>query len=176
MLAVKPYSKLIRSAVFAALLVSARCAFAQDVPCSEAKPDYYSPTPEREKHLSISRESSGAFNLSKKVVSQLGGSEWFVTADPVYTNSPPWNTTIFVGRVKNDKPYLKIAVLDHGNELNVRWVTGRLLQINIWWGRFGMSDWIIDVDRETVVYDELLNFYNQYHCVDDSKETGPVNK
>ena len=73
----------------------------------------------------------------------------------------------------NDKPLLKITVLDHGNTLNVKWVTDRVLHINVWWGRFGMSDWIIDVNRGTVVYDELLNFYKQYSCVDDTKKTGP---
>jgi len=64
-------------------------------------------------------------------------------------------------------------VLDHGNALNVKWVTDRLLHINIWWGRFGMSDWIIDVDREKVVYDELLNSYEEYSCVDDAKKAIP---
>ncbi len=62
----------------------------------------------------------------------------------------------------------------------MKWVTDRLLHINVWWGRFGMSDWIIDVNRGAVVYDELLNFYKQYSCVfykqyscvDDTKKTG----
>jgi hypothetical protein len=173
LLAVKAFSKLIRFAIYGVVLVCARYGFAQGVPCSEAKPEFYSPTPDRAKHLSISRESNGAFDQSKKVTSQLGPNSWFVTVDPVYTSTPPWNTTIFVGRVGNDKPFLKITVLDHGNTLNVKWVTERLLHINIWWGRFGMSDWIIDVDRGTVVYDELLNFYEEYSCADDAKKHAP---
>jgi heat shock protein HspQ len=173
MLAVNAFSKLIRFGIVGAVLVCARYGFAQGVPCSEVKPDHYSPTPDRAKHPSISREANGAFDQSRKVTSQLGPNSWFVTVDPVYTNTPPWNTTIFVGRVGNDKPFLKIMVLDHGNPLNVKWVTDRLLHMNIWWGRFGMSDWIIDVDRGTVVYDELLNFYKEHGCVDDPKKTGP---
>ena len=173
MLAVNAFSKLIRFAIYGAVLVCARYGFAQGVPCSEAKPDYYSPTPDRAKHLSISPEASGTFDQSKKVTSQLGPNSWFVTVDPIDTNAPPWNTTIFVGRASKDKPFLKITVLDHGNTLNVKWVTDRLLHINIWWGRFGMSDWMIDVDRGTVVYDELLNFYKEYSCVDDAKKTMP---
>ena len=154
-----------------AVLICAWHGFAQGVQCSEAKPDYYSPTPDRAKHLSISREANGTLDQSKKVSSQLGSNSWFVTVDPVYTNAPPWNTTIFVGREGKDQPFLKIAVIDHWNTLNVKWVTDRLLHINIWWGRFGMSDWLIDVDRGTVVYDELLNFYKEYSCVDDAKKT-----
>ncbi len=119
MLAVNAFSKLIRFAIVGAALC-ARYGFAQGVPCSEAKPDHYSPTPDRAKHLSISREADGAFDQSRKVTSQLGPNSWFVTVDPVYTNAPPWNTTIFVGPVGNDKPFLKITVLDHGNTLNVK--------------------------------------------------------
>jgi hypothetical protein len=173
MLAMNTFPKLGRFAIAGAVLACACYGFAQAVPCSEAKTGYYSPTPDRPKHLSISREANGAFDPSKKVTSQLGGNSWLVTDAPVYTNVPPWNTTIFVGRTGSDKPFLKITVLDHGNTLNVKWVTDRLLHINIWWGRFGMSDWIIDVDRGTVVYDELLNFYEEYSCIDDTKKTVP---
>jgi hypothetical protein len=59
------------------------------------------------------------------------------------------------GETSVNKPFLRISLLDHGNTLKVRWVTDRLLHINVWSGRFGMSDGIIDVDRGTVVYDEL---------------------
>ncbi len=45
MLAVNSFSKLIRFAIASAVLVCARYGFAQGVPCSEAKPDYYSTTP-----------------------------------------------------------------------------------------------------------------------------------
>jgi hypothetical protein len=173
MLTVNTFFKLSQIAMAGAVLVAARPGLAQGVPCSEAKIDYYSPTPDRSKHLSISRATSSTVDQSKKVLSQLGTNSWFVTVDPVYTNAPPWNTTIFVGRTGNDKPSLKIMVLDHGNALNVKWVTDRLLHINIWWGRFGMSDWIIDVDREKVVDDELLNSYEEYSCVDDAKKAIP---
>ena len=173
MLAVKAFFSFFRFVILGAVLVSGPCALAQGGPCSQAKPEYHTPTPHRTKHLSISRESSGIFDPSKKVISQLGPNSWFVAVDPVYTNAPPWNTTIFVGHVGNDKPFLKIAVLDHGDTLNVKWITERLLHLNIWWGRFGMSDWIIDVDRGRVVYDELLNFYEEYNCVDDAKKATP---
>lgn len=147
--------------------------FAQGVPCYEAKPTYYSPTPDRAKHLLISRETSGPFAEAKKVTSELGPNSWFVNVNPVYTQDPPWDTTIFVGRVGSDKSFLKINVRDHGITLNVKWVTDRLLLINVWWGRFGMSDWLIDVDRGTVVYDEMLNYYEQYSCVDNAKKNAP---
>lgn len=173
MLAMNAFTKLISFMSVGVALAYACHGFAQGVPCSEAKTGYYSPTPDRPKHLSISREANSSFDPSKKVTSQLGGNSWFVTVDPVYTNAPPWNTTIFVGRTGSDKPALKVTVLDHGNTLNVKWVTDRLLHINIWWGRFGMSDWIIDVERGKVVYDELLNYYEEYSCVDDTKKTVP---
>jgi hypothetical protein len=57
--------------------------------------------------------------------------------------------------------------------VKVKWVTDRLIHINVWWGRFGMSDWLIDVDRGVVVYDELINVYEEYSCIDDSKRTAP---
>ena len=120
MLAVNAFSKLIRFAIVGAVLCAVY-GFAQGVPCSDAKPDY-SLTPDRAKHLSISREPDGAFDQSRP-------NSWFITVDPVYTNAPPWNTAIFVGRVGNDKPFLKITVFDHGNTLNVNWVTDRLLHI-----------------------------------------------
>jgi len=137
---------------------------AQGVPCSEAHVNYESPTPRRGQHLSISTDTSGAFDIAKKVVSDLGPNRWLVTVDPVYTKNPPWNTTIFVGDVGSDKPALKIVVRDHGDSIKVKWVTERLLLVNIWWGRFGMSDWLIDVERRKVVYDELLNYYEEYSC------------
>jgi hypothetical protein len=170
--AVFTFSQLIRLTLFATVLVPAGNGIAQGAPCSKAKPDYRSPTPDRAKHVTISREADGDFDQSRKVTSRLGPDSWFATVDPIYTETPPWNTTIFVGRTGNIKPFLKITVLDHGNTFNVKWVTDRLLHINIWWGRFGMSDWIIDVDRGTVVYDELLNSYREYAC-DDVKRTVP---
>ena len=155
-----------------AVFISARFVLAQGVPCSEAKVNYYSPTPDRAKHLSITTDTSGTFDATKKVTSELGPNRWFVTADPLYTKNPPWNTTIFVGDVHSDKPFLKISVLDHGNSLTVKRVTDRLLLVHVWWGRFGMSDWLIDVERRKVVYDELLNYHEQYSCTDDAKKVG----
>jgi hypothetical protein len=162
-----------RFAIIGAVLVCAQFGFAQGVPCSEAKPTYYSPTPDRAKHLSISRETSGPFEEAKKVKSVLGSNRWFVTVDPVYTKNPPWNTTIFVGQVGSDKSFLTINVSDHGNTLNVKWVSDRLVHINISWGRFSMSDWLIDVGRGIVVYDEMIDIYEEYSCEEDNKKTAP---
>jgi hypothetical protein len=173
MLPVSTFSNLARFVIAGSAMLFACHGFARDVPCSEAKPDYYSPTPDRAKHLSISHEANGTFDQAKRVSSKSGSNSWFVTVDPVYTNNPPWKTTIFVGREGKEKPFLKINVFDHGNALTVKWVTDRLLHINVWWGRFGMSDWLIDVDRGAVVYDELLNFYREYRCADDAKKNAP---
>ena len=148
------------------LLVSCASGLSQLPPCSEAKVQTYSPTPDRARHLVISTDVKAIFDSEKKVVSELGPNRWFVTVDPVYTKNPPWNTTILVGDVGEDKPFLRISILDHGNTLNVRWITERLLLVNIWWGRFGMSDWIFDIEKHKIVYDELNNYYETYDCIE----------
>ena len=157
--------------VLLALFAGAFSAFAQGVPCSEANLQYYSPTPNRTHNLSISTDTRGTFDATKKVTSELGPNRWFVTVDPVYTKKPPWNTTIFIGNVGSDTPILKISILDHGNMLAVKWITDRLLLVEVWWGRFGMSDWIFDVDRHKVVYDELVDHHEEYSCTEGPQDT-----
>ncbi len=77
------------------------------------------------------------------------------------------NTTIFIGNVGSDKPLLKISILDHGNTLFVKLITDKLLFVEVWWGRFGVSDWIIDIDRQKLVYDELANYLEEHSCTED---------
>jgi len=152
-------------------LFGSRCiAFAQGVPCSEAEVQHYSPTPGRTEHLSISTDTSGTFDATKKVTSELGPNRWFVTVDPVYTKKPPWNTTIYLGSVGSDDPFLKILILDHDNKVTVKWITQKLLLVHVVWGRFGESDWILDVNKREVVYDELDNYHEVYSCTEDSNK------
>jgi len=162
---------LFRIVVSFALLASPYTAFAQEDPCSDVEMDYYSPTPDRGKHLSISPEPTDTFDATKKVMSGSGGNHWFVTVDPVYTKSPPWNTAVFIGNGDSDKPSLKISISDHGNSLTVKWITDDLLFVHVVWGRFGESDWIFSVGRQKVVYDELANSYPAYDCLMRTKDT-----
>jgi hypothetical protein len=159
------------SVILVALLASPCIAFAQDDPCSNVEMDYHSPTPDRDKHLLISMDPSGTYDATKKITNDTGAGSWFVTMDPVYTKSPPWNTTIFVGNRNSDKPLLKISISDHGNALAAKWITDDLLFVHVVWGRFGESDWIFSVGRKKVVYDELANSYAIHNCMMNTKDS-----
>ncbi len=62
--------------------------------------------------------------------------------------------------VFNEKEYLiKIMLKDHLTNfgLRVQWINEKLVYIRVWWGRVVGSDIIFDVEKEVIVYDEIIN-------------------
>ena len=80
---------------------------------------------------------------------------WFSASAPDYTGQPPWNTVIFIYNERKD--LIKITLLDHSNsEPTLTWINEKLLQIGVWWGSIVGTDIIYDVEKERVVYKEMV--------------------
>jgi hypothetical protein len=79
---------------------------------------------------------------------------WFATIFPDRTNSSPWNAEILV---HNERDYLvRIQFRDVISCENPAWVNEKLLRIRVWWGRICGTDLIVDVEREQIIYKEMV--------------------
>lgn len=91
---------------------------------------------------------------------------WFSVSAPDYTGQPPWNTVILIHNERED--LIKITLLDHNNsEITLTWINEKLLQISVWWGAIVGTDFIFDVEKEDIVYKEMVRdgqiAYQQWH-------------
>ena len=76
------------------------------------------------------------------------------------TTESPWNTILFIrGRhAANAKPLLKVEFDDHGNTFSANWINEKLLFVQVWWGRLGSSDLILDVEQGKFIYNEFAHY------------------
>lgn len=94
-----------------------------------------------------------------KKISSPQETRWFAEKYPDYMSlKNPWDSTVYVGSLQTGKVFLEARFLDHGNTFSVKWLSEKLLFVQIWWGRLESSDVIIDVDQGKFLYNELANY------------------
>lgn len=67
-----------------------------------------------------------------------------------------WSTTIYVDHERDHA--LTIQIIDH-NQWNVQaaWINEKLLYVSVWWGRIVGSYFIVDVEREKIIFKEMMH-------------------
>jgi hypothetical protein len=79
---------------------------------------------------------------------------WFATISPDRTKPVPWNTEVLV---YDERDYLvRIQLRDVHYCGDIGWVNEKLLRIRVWWGRICGTDLIVDVEREQIIYKEMV--------------------
>jgi hypothetical protein len=79
---------------------------------------------------------------------------WFATILPDTAKKGPWNADILVF---TERDYLvRVRFRDIHYCRNIGWVNEKLLRIRVWWGRICATDLIIDVEREQIIYREMV--------------------
>ena len=73
-----------------------------------------------------------------------------ITSDSIYV------TKI---HIHTGKDYmLSIELIDHKPNLpEIRWVNEKLLFVRVWWGKVLGSDFIIDIEKEKIIYKDMIN-------------------
>jgi hypothetical protein len=82
---------------------------------------------------------------------------YYYVAQCADTSTPsPWDSLI---SVFNERPgYLQIVFTDHSQyNLSLEWINEKLIFLRVWWGRVLGTDVILDVERETIVYQEMVH-------------------
>jgi len=79
---------------------------------------------------------------------------WFVTILPDRTKNGPWDTDVLVFAERSD--LLRIRLRDIRYCRDIGWVNEKLLRIRVWWGRICATDLIVDVERQQIIYKEMV--------------------
>jgi hypothetical protein len=80
---------------------------------------------------------------------------WYGVIMPDTTKEAPWTTKIFIYNERKNP--IQIDLLEHNNyPVKVYWVNEKLLFIEVWWGRIVGTDIIYDVEKEAVIYREMI--------------------
>ena len=71
-------------------------------------------------------------------------------------NPGPWNAIVSIHNER--KGLLQVVIKDHSQyPVDVRWVNEKLLFIRVWWGRVLGTDLILDVEKESEVFREMVH-------------------
>jgi hypothetical protein len=141
-------------------------AQAQDQPCKLAKVLYSAPTEQIAKSMSLSSYTAEVSASVKRDASPQG-TRWMVRVDPDYMKPGPWNTTLFIGDLATNTPFLKAEFRDHGNTFGAQWINENLIWIQVWWGRVASSDLILDVSKKQFIYNQLANYVEVTFCKEE---------
>lgn len=78
----------------------------------------------------------------------------FATIFPDRTKPGIWNTDVLI---YNERDYLvRIRLKNIHYCRDIGWVNEKLLRIRVWWGRICATDIIVDVEREQIIYKEMV--------------------
>ena len=92
---------------------------------------------------------------------------WYNVQKTDYTKPGPYSTNILIYNERGGY-LLNLQLLDHSQyEPNIKWVNEKLIYIDVWWGRILGSSIIFDVEKEQIIYKEMMHDgvlpYQQYH-------------
>jgi hypothetical protein len=115
-------------------------------------------------HTPLQSTFTNRIQVGRNIVA-ITGSEHVVSPNRAYffmllkpdTTAPgPWNTVI---SINNERPgLLQVLIRDHAQyDPDIRWINEKLLYIRVWWGRVLGTDLILDVEKETITYEEMIN-------------------
>ena len=79
---------------------------------------------------------------------------WYALIRPDQTKNGPWNSEVLA---YTERDYLvRIRLLDIHDCHEIDWVNEKLLRVRVWWGRICATDLILDVEREQIIYREMV--------------------
>ncbi len=100
---------------------------------------------------------------------------WSANRAYYFSSSHPhaveWHSPCTRVLVYNERPYIihMSFVDDPRYDPDVRWINEKLLYIEVWWGRVLGSAFIYDVEKEQIIYQEMvvdgLGAFQQWHEV-----------
>jgi len=105
--------------------------------------------------LLIQRDST-AIPTGEKFLSP--NKAYFYTIEKPDMQKPgPWDTVVYV---YNEREGLqRIDIKDHSNYgVKIEWINEKLLFLRIWWGRVLGTDLILDIETESVIYEEMFRY------------------
>lgn len=127
--------------------------------CGDRPVSFRANPPELKAKIHVRRLRAGQAEIgsgSKEMTAQ--GTRWLVTRDANYMLPGPWSTTYFVGTSASDRPDLELRIAEHGSTIAAKWISEKLLYVEVWWGRFGATDLILDVASGKVLYSEFGDY------------------
>ena len=67
----------------------------------------------------------------------------------------PWQ---FLVSIDNERDgFFQILFKNVHSYTDIKWINEKLLFIRVWWGRVLGTDLIVDVEKETIIYKEMVN-------------------
>ncbi len=84
---------------------------------------------------------------------------WVTSNRPDTMRPGPWTTVLFVEGNKANPGYLKLEFRNHASYgVDAKWLNEKLLFLQVWWGRVGSTDLILDVETSQVLYCESASY------------------
>lgn len=84
---------------------------------------------------------------------------WVMSKRPDTMRPGPWTTVLFVEGNKANPVYLKLEFRNHASYgVDAKWLNEKLLFLQVWWGRIGSTDLILDVETNQVLYCESASY------------------
>ena len=82
---------------------------------------------------------------------------WYEITSPDFMKPGPWSTQI---HIYNDRDrLLRLTLRNHGNSVGqAKWINEKLLYVRVWWGRIVGSYVILDVEKETILAQEMVHY------------------
>lgn len=83
---------------------------------------------------------------------------------------PEWYPRL---QIFNERPYLLEIQFPNTKAISgAEWINENLVFVRLWWGRVAGSDFIVDVEKETIVYQQPIRYgaiaFQQYkQCSED---------
>jgi hypothetical protein len=157
--------------IIAALLLSAQAYAATSdwhtPPDKWSEPRIYHSAFDEEfsKGIIVSRGKIHPNSNIKKVFSP-NNAYWYAVQGADYMKPGPYSTEILI---YNERGYLiSLKLLEHSQyEPKISWINEKLLYVEVWWGRILGTYLILDVEKEQVIYKEMIHDgvipYQQYH-------------
>ena len=128
---------------------------------------YSKPSPETLKQIQVARVSLTKEELSKLAASPKDAAirdvRWLVEEKPDTMRNGPWNTSFYVFDTGDTNHCVRVELIDNAGRVDHRWLNGKMLFVEVWFGRIAWTDFIINIETLRFTYiedgrlDEMLD-------------------
>ena len=152
------------------MAISTLSAESQSPPCREgARVQYTDPADDRWHKSAIgAKVALGAIDKDSAALRAVKDlkSNWspqntrrYVQTEPDTMQEGPWSTDVYVfGRRQSDR-ILQVHIDGHtSGGVRPKWINDNLLFIEVWWGRLGATDYILDIEHQKWMYSMDADF------------------
>lgn len=108
--------------------------------------------------LDVNADDGKQVNGAEKLFSPHR-TKWVKSKKPDTMRPGPWTTILFVEGNKANPVHLKLEFRDHASYgVDAKWLNEKLIFLQVWWGRIGSTDLILDVETNQVLYCESASY------------------